>query len=179
MRFSETNLSGLIKIVAETRSDDRGSFARTFCEEEFRAHGLETAFVQANIAYTKRAGVIRGLHHQAPPWAEAKLVCCVKGAIFDVAVDVRPGSPTFLHWCGVELSEGSGTAMYIPHGFAHGYQAMSDDAGVFYMSSAPYKSSAEGGIRYDDPSVRIRWPLPPRDISDKDRSWPLISEDRK
>jgi len=179
MRFSGTNLSGLIKVAAETRNDDRGTFARAYCEEEFKAQGLETGFVQANVAYTKRAGILRGLHYQVQPWAETKLVCCIKGAIFDVAVDVRPGSPTFLHWAGVELSEGDGIAMYIPQGFAHGYQAVSDNAGVFYMSSAPYKSSAEAGIRYDDPSIRIHWPLPPREISDKDRSWPSISEDRK
>lgn len=178
MYFSGTYLGGLIKIQAEILKDNRGTFTRAYCEDEFKLHGLETNFVQANIVYTKRAGILRGLHYQVMPYTETKVVYCIKGSIFDVAVDVRPDSPTFLRWFGLELSEGNGTAIYLPPGFAHGYQALSDNAGLFYMSSAPYTPSAEAGIRFDDPSIQIRWPFPPAEISDKDGSWPWISTGR-
>jgi dTDP-4-dehydrorhamnose 3,5-epimerase len=174
MRFAPIDLAGAYAIHLEPRQDARGSFARAFCAQEFAARALETAFVQANISVNARAGTLRGLHFQRAPHEEVKLVRCVKGAVYDVIVDLRDGSPTFRQSFGTELSEANGLMLYVPKGFAHGYQALTDGATVFYMVSAFYAPENEAGLRYDDPKLAIRWPRPARDISDKDAQWPLL-----
>jgi dTDP-4-dehydrorhamnose 3,5-epimerase len=174
VRFKPTGLAGAYLIHLEPRVDERGLFARAFCAQEFGAQGLETSYVQSNISTNARAGTVRGLHFQRAPQAEVKLVRCVKGAIYDVVVDMRAGSPTYLRWFGAELSDTNGVAMYVPKGFAHGYQALSDDASVFYMVSAFYTPQAEGGLCFDDPRLAITWPQAVSDVSDKDARWPLL-----
>ena len=154
--------------------DERGLFARAFCAREFAAQGLETSYVQANISTNARAGTVRGLHFQRAPHAEVKLVRCVKGAIYDVIVDMREGSQTYRRSFGAELSDENGLMMYVPKGFAHGYQALADSASVFYMVSAFYAPQAEGGLRFDDPKLAIKWPRAVSDVSDKDARWPLL-----
>ena len=174
MRFEPTGLAGAYLIHLEPRVDERGLFARTFCAQEFGAQGLETSYVQTNISTNARAGTVRGLHFQRAPQAEVKLVRCVKGAIYDVIVDMRAGSPTYLRWFGAELSDANGRMMYVPKDFAHGYQALGDGASVFYMVSAFYAPQAEGGLRFDDPKLAIAWPRAITDVSDKDTRWPLL-----
>ncbi len=174
MRFEPIPLSGAYLVYLEPRVDPRGMFARAFCVEEFSAHGLETSFVQANISMNAHAGTVRGMHFQNAPHAEVKLVRCTKGAIYDVVVDMREGSETYLRWFGAELSEENGLTMYVPKGFAHGYQALSDGATTFYMVSAFYAPDSEGGLRFDDPRLAIKWPRGVTDISDKDAKWPLL-----
>jgi dTDP-4-dehydrorhamnose 3,5-epimerase len=174
MRFAPIALAGAYLIHLEPRTDARGLFARTFCAQEFAAQGLETAFVQANISVNARAGTLRGLHFQRAPHAEVKLVRCVKGAIYDIIVDLREGSPTYLSWFGMELNDENGLMVYVPKGFAHGYQALADNATVFYMVSAFYAPESEAGLRYDDPKLAIAWPRAVSDTSDKDAQWPLL-----
>ena len=174
MRFEPTKLAGAYLIHLEPRVDERGLFARAFCAQEFGGAGLETEYVQANISTNTRAGTVRGLHFQRDPHAEVKLVRCVKGAIYDVIVDMREGSQTFLRWTGAELSDENGLMMYVPKGFAHGYQALTGNASVFYMVSAFYAPQAEGGLRFDDPKLAIEWPRAVSDVSDKDARWPLL-----
>ncbi len=174
MRFTPTSLAGAYLIHLDPRKDERGMFARAFCAQEFGAQGLETTYVQANISTNARAGTVRGLHFQRAPHAEVKLVRCVKGALYDVIVDMREGSETFLRWFGAELTDDNGLTMYVPKGFAHGYQALSDGATAFYMVSAAYAPKAEGGLRYDDPKLAIAWPRAVSDVSDKDATWPLL-----
>ena len=174
MRFTPTGLAGAHLIHLEPRVDERGLFARAFCAREFAAQGLETSYLQANISTNARAGTVRGLHFQRAPDAEVKLVRCVKGAIYDVIVDMREGSQTYLRAFGAELSDDNGLTMYVPKGFAHGYQALSGGASVFYMVSAFYAPQSEGGLRFDDPRLAIKWPRPVADVSDKDAKWPLL-----
>jgi len=174
VRFEPTQLAGAYLIHLEPRVDERGLFARTFCAREFGAQGLETAYVQTNISTNARAGTVRGLHFQRAPDAEVKLVRCVKGALYDVIVDMREGSSTYLRWFGAELSDNNGIAMYAPKGFAHGYQALTDGATVFYLVSAFYAPQVEGGLRFDDPKLAIKWPRAVSDVSDKDAQWPLL-----
>lgn len=174
MRFEPTALAGAYLIHLEPRVDERGLFARAFCAQEFAGQGLETSYVQSNISSNARAGTVRGLHFQRAPDAEVKLVRCVKGAIYDVVVDMRAGSPTYLRSFGAELSDANGLMMYVPKDFAHGYQALSDGASVFYMVTAFYAPQAEGGLRFDDPRLAIKWPRPVTDVSDKDARWPLL-----
>jgi len=159
----------------EPRADERGMFARAFCAREFAAQGLESAFVQANISANVHASTVRGMHFQREPDAEVKLVRCTKGSIYDVIVDMREGSATYLRWFGAELSEENGLAMYVPKGFAHGYQALTDGATIFYMVSAFYAPASEGGLRYDDPKLSIAWPRAVSELSDKDAKWPLLA----
>jgi dTDP-4-dehydrorhamnose 3,5-epimerase len=175
MRFAPISLDGGFLIHLDPRADERGMFARAFCAREFSAHSLETSFVQANISTNTRAGTVRGMHFQRSPDAEVKLVRCTKGAIYDVVVDLREVSPTYLRWFGAELSEANGTMMYVPKGFAHGYQVLTDGAAVFYMVSAYYAPQSEGGLRFDDPRLSIRWPVPVSDVSEKDATWPLLA----
>jgi dTDP-4-dehydrorhamnose 3,5-epimerase len=174
VRFEPTALAGAYLIHLEPRVDERGLFARAFCAQEFAGQGLETSYVQSNISSNARAGTVRGLHFQRAPDAEVKLVRCVKGAIYDVVVDMRAGSPTYLRSFGAELSDANGLMMYVPKDFAHGYQALSDGASVFYMVTAFYAPQAEGGLRFDDPRLAIKWPRPVTDVSDKDARWPLL-----
>jgi dTDP-4-dehydrorhamnose 3,5-epimerase len=175
MRFTPTPLAGGYLIQLDPRVDQRGMFARAFCAREFAAVGLEISIVQANICTTGLAGTVRGMHFQREPHAEVKLVRCIKGSIYDVVVDMREGSPTHLRWFGTELSEENGLMMYVPKGFAHGYQTLTDGATTYYMVSSFYAPECEGGLRFDDPKLSIRWPRSVSDISDKDAKWPLLS----
>lgn len=174
MIFEKTPLEGAYTVAPEPREDARGYFARAFCAREFADHGLETKFVQANLSFNAKAGLVRGMHFQADEDAEVKLVRCMCGAIYDVIVDVRPTSPSYLQWFGAELSEDNGLAMYVPRGFAHGYQSLTDGATAHYMVSAYYAPQAEGGLRHNDPAIGICWPRTVTDLSDKDAAWPLL-----
>lgn len=175
MRFAPIELVGAYLIHLDPRVDERGLFARAFCAREFADLGLETSFVQANFSTNRRAGTVRGLHFQRAPQAEVKLVRCVNGAIYDVIVDLREESPTYLRWFGAELTESNGIMAYVPRGFAHGYQALTDGATVFYMVSAFYAPDSEAGLRFDDPKLAVQWPQGVSEISDKDAQWPLLT----
>jgi dTDP-4-dehydrorhamnose 3,5-epimerase len=174
MIFEPTPLSGAYTIAWEPRSDDRGLFARAFCAEEFLREGLVSSYVQANLSDNHVAGTIRGMHFQKAPHAEVKLVRCVRGALYDVIVDIRPESSTYLECYGATLSAQNGLMMYVPEGFAHGYQSLEKGSTAFYLVSSPYIPGAEGGLRYDDPRLAIRWPIPITSISPKDLTWPLL-----
>lgn len=176
MIFNPLNLTGAFTIDVEPFQDNRGFFTRTFCEKEFAAHGLQQHFVQANHSGTHGRGVIRGMHFQHAPHGEVKLVKCVQGAIFDVIVDVRAGSPTFLQWYGAELTAENKRMMYVPQGFAHGFQTLTDYSEITYMVSAFYNKESEGGVKFDDPAAGIVWPLPVSLVSDKDMKIPLVTE---
>lgn len=177
MHFERLPLPGAAVIALRPHSDARGFFARSFCSETFARAGLAMPVVQANISLSHRAGTLRGMHYQLPPHAEIKLVRCVRGAIFDVIVDLRPHSPTFLRWCGRRLDADNRLAMYVPEGFAHGFLTLCDDCEVHYQVSAAYAPAAERGLRHDDPRIAIDWPYPVREISDKDRGWPDFDPD--
>lgn len=153
------------------------AFARTFCETEFSAHGLITRYVQQNTSFSKDKGTLRGMHFQRGDAAEAKLVRCLKGAIMDIIVDLRGSSPTYMQHEAFELTDQNHHQLYVPPGFAHAFQTLTDDVEVSYLVSSPYTPSAEGGLRYDDPALGINWPVPVSVISDKDRVWPLLSPD--
>ena len=153
---------------------DRGAFARTFCAAEFREQGLAEHFVQCNMSWNARQGTLRGLHYQRPPSSEIKLVRCTAGALWDVIVDLRSDSPTYLQHAAVELSARNRLALYVPEMFAHGFQTLEDDTEVFYQVSALYAPHLAAGLRYDDPKLRISWPLPVSSISEKDRQWSLL-----
>lgn len=174
MIFSPTALAGAHLIGLERREDERGMFARTFCATEMESKGLEKSFVQANISKNTRAGTLRGMHYQHPPHGEVKLVRCIKGSIYDVIVDLREGSETYLQWFGAVLSEENGLMMYVPKEFAHGYQSLDDGATALYLVSCPYAPGSEGGLRYDDPQLAITWPMKVTNVSDKDAKWPLL-----
>jgi dTDP-4-dehydrorhamnose 3,5-epimerase len=169
--FTETPI-GAVVIDPERLSDERGFFARSYCAREFEAHGLDPRVAQCNISWNPRRGTLRGMHFQRPPHAEAKLVRCTAGALWDVALDLRPGSPTFCRHFGVELSAGNRRMLYLPEGFAHGYQTLADDTEVFYQVSAAYAPDHGGGVRWDDPAFGIAWPLPVTMIADRDRTYP-------
>lgn len=177
MRFAETPLKGAYLIDLEKRGDERGFFARLYCEREFGEHGLATKFVQANNSLSAERGTLRGMHYQLPPSSEVKVVRCVRGSLFDVIVDLRPKSPTFLKWFGHELTDENRTMMYVPVGFAHGFLTTSRDAEALYLVSSFYDQAAERGLRYDDPKVGIQWPMEPTVISPRDSSHPYFSEE--
>ena len=172
MDLVETAIGGVFEIRHDVRSDSRGRFKRQYCEGEFAAAGLNIRWAQVNHSVTLGRGSIRGLHFQRPPNAEAKLVSCPVGRAFDVAVDLRRGSPTFLRWAAVEIDEA--TSVYIPEGCAHGFQALTDQVHLIYQHSAFYAPDAEGGVRFDDPAIGIEWPLPVGTVSDRDRSFPPL-----
>lgn len=172
MIFTETTLAGAFIIELEPKSDARGFFARAFCAQEFAAHNLNPKAVQCNLSFNHHQGTLRGLHYQLPPAREAKLVRCIRGAIYDVMVDMRPKSPSYLHHIGVELAADNRRALYVPEMFAHGYQTLTDEAEVLYQVSEFYTPGSERGLRYDDPALKIHWPLPVSDISPKDLAWP-------
>ncbi len=176
MRILPTDVDGAMLVAPAPFVDARGSFARTFCDATFAAAGLESRFVQSNLSTNVAAGTVRGLHFQAGAAAEVKLVQCVRGAVFDVVVDLRPASPTFRQWYGTELSEENGLQLYIPRGCAHGYQTLRGGSAVSYLVSAPYDRNAEGGCRHDDPAFGVRWPLPVASLSDKDAAWPPFGQ---
>lgn len=174
MIFEATKLSGAFIIRLEERSDDRGFFARTFCQNEFREHGLNPLVAQCNLSFNYQQGTLRGMHYQLPPAAEAKFIRCIRGAIFDVIVDLRPDSDTYLQHVGVELSADNRVALYVPELFAHGYQALTDGAEVMYQVSEFYTPGQERGLRYDDPALGITWPQDVTVMSDKDASWQAL-----
>jgi len=172
MKFSPLPLTGAFLIDLEKRGDDRGFFARFFCENEFAQHGLVTRFVQINSSLTAKKGALRGMHYQLPPAAEVKVVRCIRGALYDVILDLRPHSATFGQWFGETLSAENRTMMYVPEGFAHGFVTLVPDTEALYLVSAQYAPDAERGVRFDDPKFGIKWPMPPAELSDKDRKWP-------
>jgi dTDP-4-dehydrorhamnose 3,5-epimerase len=178
MNFSDTRLRDAKLITVVTRGDERGSFARTFCAETFGAAGLATHYPQANHSANVRKGTLRGMHFQRAPHREVKVVRCVKGAIHDVIIDLRRESPTYLHWQGFNLTEENGAMLYVPGGFAHGFQTLVDDTHVIYQVSHPYTPSAEGGVRWNDPAFAVTWPLEPTVLSPKDAAWPDFDKDR-
>lgn len=172
MKFSPVNVEGAFVVELSLAVDDRGFFARAYCEKEFMEYGIDVRMVQENMSYNRQQGILRGLHWQASPHEEAKFVRCIKGSIFDVVVDVRPKSPTYKQWSGVELNSVNRKALFIPCGCAHGYQVLEDDTEVLYKVSAPYVQEAERGARWDDPVFGIEWPLKESVIlSSKDRDW--------
>lgn len=174
MKFSKTSLNDAMLIELEKRGDERGFFARTFCTREFAQAGLETSFVQANHSRNVKAGTLRGMHYQKAPHGEVKLVRCVKGAIHDVIIDLRAGSPSYGRWEGFDLDAEEGRMLYVPAGFAHGFQTLQDDTDITYQVSHPYTPEAEAGVRWDDPAFGITWPLALSNISEKDAAWPLV-----
>lgn len=171
MQFTETALKGAFLVDLETRHDDRGYFARTFCAREFEEHGLQAAVAQCNLSVSYQAGTLRGMHYLASPAQEAKLVRVCRGAIYDVIIDLRPDSPTYCRHIAVELTDRNRRALYVPPSFAHGFQTLTDDAEVLYQMSDFYTPGLERGLRYDDPAFNIQWPLPVSVISEKDASW--------
>ena len=180
MVFTALSLRGAFLIEPERHEDERGFFARTFCTEEFAAHGIKVSVVQCNVAYNRRRGTLRGLHYQRPPNEEAKLIRCPRGAIFDVIVDLRPESPTFKRWVAFELRADNGRMMWVPEGFAHGFQTFVDDTEVFYQMSTPYAAQDAAGVRWDDPALAIEWPkVSDRIISSRDLALPLLADQPK
>jgi dTDP-4-dehydrorhamnose 3,5-epimerase len=173
MQFSRTPIQGVWLIDPEFHQDDRGRFFRAWCSREFAKQGIEFAPVQANMGFSKQKGTTRGLHYQIEPASEAKLVRCTRGAIFDVAVDLRPGSPTWGKWFGTELTEDNGRMLLVPELCGHGYQSLEDHTEMHYMASQYYTPNACRGARFDDPVFAIKWPLTPTEMSEQDRSWPL------
>jgi dTDP-4-dehydrorhamnose 3,5-epimerase len=177
----QTDLPGVVVVELEPLRDQRGSFARTFDADTFAAHGLDPRVVQCNSSYNLRAGTLRGLHYQAPPHAEGKLVRCIRGRVFDVVVDLRPDSPTHRRWLGLELEAGSTRSLFIPCGCAHGFQTLLDHSELHYHMTAPYVPAAARGVRFDDPAFAIRWPRPPggeRIVSERDRAFPDYAPER-
>jgi dTDP-4-dehydrorhamnose 3,5-epimerase len=174
MKFIETSLAGAFILELERREDSRGFFARTFCRHEFEAHGLKATIAQANVAYNRHRGTLRGMHFQYPPHAETKLVRATRGSILDIIVDLRPESPTYLQHIAVELSAANGRSLYVPERFAHGYQALEDDTETTYQVGEFYAPGSEGGLSPFDSRLALQWPLPVTEMSDKDRaSQPL------
>jgi dTDP-4-dehydrorhamnose 3,5-epimerase len=171
MIFVKTDLPGAWLIDPEAHRDNRGWFARSYCEREFAAQGLETRFVQHSTSHNAARGTLRGMHYQRAPHAEVKVVRCLRGAIYDVIIDLRPDAPTLRQWRGFELSAENGRQLYIPKGFAHGFQALSDDCQVGYLISEFYAPEASTGVRWNDPAFGIEWPLPVAAMSDKDKAW--------
>jgi dTDP-4-dehydrorhamnose 3,5-epimerase len=171
MRFADTAITGVYLIEQERHADERGFFARTWCAQELRRRGLETRLAQCSVAFNHRRGTLRGLHYQVPPHVEVKIVRCTRGALYDVAVDLRPDSPSFRRWVGVELTPDNGRALYIPRGCAHGCQTLSDMTEVAYAISASYNPEAARGVRWNDPYFGVEWPLPVEVIAPRDRDY--------
>ena len=172
MKFTPASIEGAYVIDLEKRADERGYFARAWCEHEFAVHGLGTRIAQVNVGVSTKAGTLRGLHYQQAPHGEVKLARCARGAVYDVAVDLRPASPTFGRWHGCELSAENGRMLYVPEGCAHGYLTLRDDTELTYFTSAPYAPDAARGVRHDDPAFSIAWPRTVTTISSQDAGWP-------
>lgn len=172
MRFNTTALPDLVIVDAEPHIDDRGLFARTFCEEEFARADLPVRFVQSSISFNRRRGTLRGMHYQIPPKAEGKLVRCTRGAIYDVTLDLRPMSPAFKRWMGVELSADNRRALFVPPGCAHGFQTLSDETEVLYLMTELHAPEAARGVRWDDRTFGIKWPVPGPILSERDATYP-------
>lgn len=176
MIFIETKIKGAFIIDLKRLEDDRGFFARAFCQNEFAEHGLKPIITQANIALSKKKGTLRGMHFQFPPTAETKLVRCTRGAIFDIIVDLRPESSSYLDHVAVELTADKHRAIYVPERFAHGYQVLEDMTETSYQVGEFYTPKSEGGLKYNDPKLCLEWPLPITEISPKDNNWRLLAE---
>jgi dTDP-4-dehydrorhamnose 3,5-epimerase len=176
MKFTETKLRGAFTIDLERRGDERGFFARTFCQREMEAHGLKPVIAQANLAFNATKGTLRGMHFQFPPAAESKLVRCPRGGILDIIVDLRPESPTYLQHVAVELNEDNLRALYVPERFAHGYQCLADRTETTYQVGEFYAPDLEGGLMYNDPRLGLAWPLPVTSVSPKDMQWKSLDE---
>lgn len=174
MKFLPTPLAGAFVVELVRMEDERGFFARSFCRDEFSALGLNPTITQCNVSWNRRAGTLRGLHYQERPHEEAKLVRCTRGAVWDVVVDLRDGSPTRLRWHAVELSASNRLALYVPEGFAHGFQTLQDDTEVLYQMSESYRPDLARGVRWDDPTLGITWPVSDPVISERDRTYPLL-----
>ncbi len=179
MKFIETPIAGAYYIELEPFLDERGLFARTFCQREFAQIGFHKQIVQINHSVTRQKGTIRGMHYQLPPVSEAKIIRCIQGKVFDVMVDIRAGSPTFKQWYGVELSKDNMRMVYIPEGFAHGFQTLTHNAELIYHHSAFYNQGLELGLRFNDVALSIKWPLPVGPVSPKDQSYPFIDNEFK
>ena len=175
MYFSDAIIPGAKLIDPNPHQDNRGRFLRAWCVQEFSDHGINFSPVQANMGYSAQKGTVRGMHYQETPALEAKLVRCTRGSMFDVALDLRPDSPTYGKWYSVELSAQNGRMLYVPEMCAHGYQTLEDDTEMHYMTSAFYTPAAARGVRFDDPAFGIEWPLPVASVSEQDRNWPLLS----
>jgi dTDP-4-dehydrorhamnose 3,5-epimerase len=173
--LKRTKLSGAFVIAIERLEDQRGFFARGWCKKEFESHGLESTLVQANISMNKKRGTLRGMHYQTSPYEEAKLVRCTRGSVYDVIIDLREDSSTYKQWLGVKLTSDNYKMLYVPKGFAHGYQTLEDNTELFYHVSTFFTPTAERGVLYDDPVFAISWPLEVQVISDKDKSWPAYA----
>jgi len=176
MEFFETKLSGIYIVEMNKIEDERGFFARAWCQEEFEEAGLVPKTVQINVGYSERKGTLRGMHYQETPHREVKLVRCTRGVLYDVVVDLRPESPTYKKWVGVELSSENHRMMYVPEGCAHGYQTLEDDTEMVYQTSEFYAPEVATGVRYNDPEFDIEWPMPVEVISDTDADWPDFEE---
>jgi dTDP-4-dehydrorhamnose 3,5-epimerase len=176
MIFTETKLKGAFLIDVERREDERGFFGRAWCKKEFDALGLNSDAVQANVSYNVHRGTLRGMHYQRAPFSESKTVRCTSGSIFDVIVDIRPGSPTFCQWLGVTLTAAGFRMLYVPEGFAHGFVTLEDHSSVHYLVTQYYTAGAEAGLRFDDPAFRIIWPIEPILMSSKDRIHPPFAD---
>jgi dTDP-4-dehydrorhamnose 3,5-epimerase len=176
MKFTETKLKGAFLIDVEKREDERGFFGRAWCKKEFEDHGLNPDAVQANVSYNTHRGTLRGMHYQVAPFTECKIVRCTSGSLYDVIVDIRPGSSTYMQWMGIELTAQSFRMLYVPDGFAHGFITLEDHTSVHYLVTQYYTPGAEEGIRYNDPALNITWPFEPIVVSAKDKSHPLFSE---
>ena len=174
MIFAETPLPGAYVIELDKHQDERGFFARSWCAREFAAKGLDPHLVQCNVSFNKLKGTLRGLHYQIPPHAEAKLVRCTKGSLYDVIVDLRKASPTFLRWFAIELTAANHRMLYIPNLFAHGFQTLEDDTEIFYQMSEFYEPAASKGLRWNDPKLSINWPAADRTMSQKDQAYPNL-----
>jgi len=174
MRFVDTEIPGVTLIQPDKFSDDRGFFCRAFCADEFAQHGLINTFAQCNLSETKRQGTVRGIHYQIGSDAEAKFIRCMRGAIFDVAVDIDPESPSYLKYVGIELTADNAWGLYLPPTCAHAFQSLADNSVAYYQVSNKYAPQSEAGLRFDDPALNISWPVPVSDLSEKDRNWPLL-----
>ena len=176
MQFTETPLPGVFVLELDRLEDERGWFARTWCREEFAQRGLPVELAQCSISHNAQRGTLRGMHFQAAPHAEAKLIHCVAGAVHDVALDLRPDSTTFKQSLATELSASNGRALFLPEGIAHGFQTLADDSTLFYQMTSPYVVGAETGVRWDDPSFNIEWPMPDPILNNRDQAWPDFAE---
>jgi dTDP-4-dehydrorhamnose 3,5-epimerase len=176
MRYTETKLSGVILVDPERHEDERGFFARLWCRDELAQHGLNPQLAQCSVSNNRRKGTLRGMHYQAEPHAEAKFVQCIRGAIYDVALDLRRDSPSFGKWFAAELTAENRRMLYLPEGCAHGFQTLTDDCDVLYFISTPFHADLSRGVRWDDPAFQIEWPLPVSMISQRDQSYALIAD---
>jgi dTDP-4-dehydrorhamnose 3,5-epimerase len=176
MIFTESKIKGVFILEIKKFEDERGFFGRAWCKNEMEAHGLNPYVVQANTSFSRQKGTLRGMHFQKHPYEETKLIRCTKGAIYDVIIDIRPDSPTFKNWFGIELSQDNYKMLYVPEGFAHGFLTLTDNCEVFYLVSQFYNPSFEAGVRWDDPAFKINWPVKVEVISEKDKNFQYFTD---